>query len=123
MDKGCGAAILTVPDNLFSSINGKTIILIVHQGLSKTLILNLASTTTEPPPQRRGRASAPPIAPIAPTAAVAFTINHIAAVVLPAIGGALWMLDYRIPFIGGAVMSLVSLIAVQMIRTPIRINA
>ena len=54
---------------------------------------------------------------IAPSMAVGFTINHIAAVALPAIGGILWMTDYRIPFIGAAVMSMVSLIAVQMIPT------
>jgi len=54
---------------------------------------------------------------IAPSMAVGFAINHIAAVFLPAIGGLLWMIDYRIPFIGGAAMSLVSLMAVQMIRT------
>ncbi len=52
---------------------------------------------------------------VAPSMAVGFTINHIAAVVMPAVGGALWLLDYRIPFIAGAVMSLVSLIAVQRI--------
>ena len=55
---------------------------------------------------------------IAPSMAVGFTINHIAAVVMPAIGGALWMIDYRIPFIGGAVLSLVSLVAVQRIPSP-----
>jgi hypothetical protein len=55
---------------------------------------------------------------IAPSMAVGFTINHIAAVALPALGGMLWMVDYRIPFICGAGMSLVSLIAVQAIRTP-----
>ncbi|MDM8556926.1 MFS transporter [Desulfococcaceae bacterium HSG7] len=54
---------------------------------------------------------------IAPSMAVGFTINHIAAVVLPAIGGILWMTDYRIPFIGAAVMSMISLVAVQMIPT------
>jgi hypothetical protein len=59
---------------------------------------------------------------IAPSMAVGFTINHIAAVFLPALGGVLWMIDYRIPFIGGAVMSLVSLIAVQLIRTPAKID-
>jgi len=59
---------------------------------------------------------------VAPSMAVGFTINHIAAVFLPALGGMLWMIDYRIPFIGGAVMSLVSLIAVQMIRTPAKIG-
>ncbi len=52
---------------------------------------------------------------IAPSMAVGFTINHIAAVVMPAIGGALWMVDYRIPFIGGAILALISLLAVQRI--------
>ncbi len=55
---------------------------------------------------------------IAPTMAVGFTVNHIAAVVLPTLGGMLWLVDYRIPFLAGAAMSLVSLIAVQWIRTP-----
>lgn len=55
---------------------------------------------------------------IAPSMAVGFTINHIAAVIMPAVGGALWMLDYRIPFIAGAVLSMVSLVAVQKIKTP-----
>ncbi|MBW2688977.1 MAG: MFS transporter [Deltaproteobacteria bacterium] len=52
---------------------------------------------------------------IAPSMAVGFTINHIAAVVIPAIGGALWMVDYRIPFVAGAALSLISLLAVQRI--------
>jgi predicted MFS family arabinose efflux permease len=55
---------------------------------------------------------------IAPSMAVGFTINHIAAVFLPAIGGFLWVVDYRIPFFGGAVMALISLIAVQEISVP-----
>ncbi|MCF8084168.1 MAG: MFS transporter [Deltaproteobacteria bacterium] len=55
---------------------------------------------------------------IAPSMAVGFTINHIAAVFLPALGGLLWMVDYRIPFFGGAFMALVSLMAVQRIRLP-----
>jgi hypothetical protein len=53
---------------------------------------------------------------IAPSMAVGFTINHIAAVFLPAIGGLLWMVDYRIPFVAGAFLSLISLAAVQKIR-------
>ena len=53
---------------------------------------------------------------IASSMAVGFTINHVAAVFLPAIGGMLWMIDYRIPFVAGACMSLISLIAVQQIR-------
>jgi len=54
---------------------------------------------------------------IAPGMAVGFTINHIAAVIIPTIGGMLWMIDYRIPFICGACMSFISLCAVQWIRT------
>jgi len=54
---------------------------------------------------------------IASSISVSFTINHIAAVFLPALGGVLWMIDYRIPFVGGAVFSLVSLMAVQKIKT------
>ncbi len=52
---------------------------------------------------------------IAPSMAAGFTINHIAAVILPVIGGILWMVDYRIPFIAGAFFSLLSLILVQQI--------
>jgi len=54
---------------------------------------------------------------IAPSMAVGFTINHIAAVVIPAIGGIVWMIDYKIPFLIGAVMSFISLAAVQLIKT------
>ena len=54
---------------------------------------------------------------IASSAAVGFTINHIAAVVLPVIGGLLWMVDYKIPFLAGAVFSFISLCLVQFIRT------
>lgn len=57
-------------------------------------------------------------ADIAPTSAVGFTINHVAAVFLPALGGFLWMIDYRIPFIMGAVLGLVSLLLAQCIRLP-----
>jgi predicted MFS family arabinose efflux permease len=52
---------------------------------------------------------------IAPSMAVGFTINHIAAVVLPVIGGFLWIVDYRIPFLVASGLSLISLIAVQWI--------
>jgi hypothetical protein len=55
---------------------------------------------------------------IVPSMAVGFTINHIAAVVIPAIGGILWIVDYKIPFLAGAGMSLISLAAVQLIRIP-----
>jgi hypothetical protein len=53
---------------------------------------------------------------IAPSMAVGFTINHIAAVFLPALGGFLWVVDYRIPFFGGAAMAIISLFAVQRIN-------
>jgi hypothetical protein len=57
---------------------------------------------------------------MAPTMAVGFTINHIAAVVIPVMGGLAWVVDYRIPFVAGAVMSLISLIAVQFIASNIQ---
>ncbi len=53
---------------------------------------------------------------IAPSMAVGFTINHIAAVVLPALGGMVWVVDYRIVFLCGAGLSLISLLAVQKIK-------
>ncbi len=57
---------------------------------------------------------------MAPTMAVGFTINHIAAVVIPVLGGLAWIVDYRIPFIAGAFMSLISLVAVQFITKNIQ---
>ncbi len=60
---------------------------------------------------------------IASSMAVGFTINHIAAVLLPALFGFLWMVDYRIPFVGGSVLALCSLIAVQWIPKRRRIEA
>jgi hypothetical protein len=44
-------------------------------------------------------------ADIAPTSAVAFTINHIAAVVLPVALGALWLTSPAAVFVMGAVMA------------------
>lgn len=55
---------------------------------------------------------------IASSMAVGFTINHIAAVFLPALGGYLWMIDYRIPFLVGAVLGMVSLVTAQWMRVP-----
>lgn len=52
---------------------------------------------------------------IAASAAVGFTINHIAAVILPVVGGVLWMVNYKIPFLAGAVFSFISLCLVQFI--------
>ncbi len=53
---------------------------------------------------------------IAPSMAVGFTINHISAVVIPVIGGALWMLNWRIPFIAGAVIAVFSLYFAQKVK-------
>ncbi len=53
---------------------------------------------------------------IAPSMAVGFTINHISAVVIPVCGGLLWMINWRIPFVAGAVLCLVSLVFVQKIQ-------
>jgi len=53
---------------------------------------------------------------IAPTMAVGFTINHIAAVVIPVLGGIVWLEDYKIVFIAAVVMSAISLAATQFIR-------
>ena len=52
---------------------------------------------------------------IAPSMAMGFTINHIAAVVLPALGGLLWLVNYQLVFLGGVLLSLCSLILVQAI--------
>ncbi|EHJ48026.1 major facilitator superfamily MFS_1 [Solidesulfovibrio carbinoliphilus subsp. oakridgensis] len=50
--------------------------------------------------------------------AMGFTINHIAAVVVPVLGGVLWMVDYKIPFFIGVGLGVVSLAFTQLIRTP-----
>jgi len=57
-------------------------------------------------------------ADIASSMSVGFTINHIAAVFLPALGGYFWMIDYRIPFVAGSVLGVVSLITAQWMRVP-----
>ncbi len=54
---------------------------------------------------------------IAPSMAAGFTINHISAVIIPVIGGALWMINYQIPFLLGSGIALLSLIVVQFIKT------
>ena len=52
---------------------------------------------------------------IAPTAAVAFTINHIAAVFLPALLGYLWVQSPTWVFVLAAGMALVSLMLATLI--------
>lgn len=55
---------------------------------------------------------------IAPSMAVGVTVNHIAAVAVPFVGGLLWMVDYRIPFIMGAGFAVTSLIMTVFIKIP-----
>jgi len=52
---------------------------------------------------------------IAPTAGVSFTINHIAAVVLPALYGVLWIASPSAVFLTGALLALGSLILSRLI--------
>jgi hypothetical protein len=52
---------------------------------------------------------------IASGMAVGFTINHIAAVALPLLGGLVWIVDYRAVFYGAAGLSLASLLASQFV--------
>jgi hypothetical protein len=56
-------------------------------------------------------------AEIAPTAGVAFTINHIAAVLLPAPLGLLWLVSPASVFLLGAGLALASLACVRLIPT------
>jgi len=51
--------------------------------------------------------------------AVGFTINHISAIVIPLIGGSLWLLNWRLPFVIGACLTLISLYYTQKIRIPL----
>ena len=52
---------------------------------------------------------------IAPTAGVAFTINHIAAVFIPVIFGLIWVFDPAAVFLAGAAMAFVSLILARLV--------
>jgi hypothetical protein len=54
-------------------------------------------------------------ADIAPTAAVAFTINHIAAVFLPAGLGYLWILSPKVVFALAAVLALISMLLALLV--------
>ncbi|WP_205727842.1 MFS transporter [Flammeovirga pectinis] len=56
---------------------------------------------------------------IAPSMAVGFTINHVVAVFLPILGGWIWLKDWTLPFYGGAILCVISLIFTQfMLPTP-----
>ena len=52
---------------------------------------------------------------MAPTAGVSFTINHIAAVVLPAVYGGLWIISPAAVFVTGAGLAVVSLVLSRFI--------
>lgn len=51
---------------------------------------------------------------IAPSMALSVTINHVAAVIVPVVGGVLWMYDFRVPFFMGIGFAVCSVIAVQL---------
>ncbi|MFC0876031.1 MFS transporter [Saccharicrinis sp. FJH2] len=55
---------------------------------------------------------------IAPSMATGFTINHIMAVFMPVVGGALWIWNWRLPFLVGSGIAVTSLIFAQYIRVP-----
>lgn len=52
---------------------------------------------------------------IASGMAVGFTINHVAAVFIPALGGLAWIADYRAVFYGAVALSVISLVMTQLI--------
>ena len=55
----------------------------------------------------------------APTAAVSFTINHIAAVVIPVVFGFIWLVSPAAVFLTGAAIAALSLMCAQLVpRTP-----
>ncbi len=53
---------------------------------------------------------------IASGTAVSFTINHIAAVILPIVGGYLWMINPSLPFVVGSILGVVSFIVTRFVR-------
>ncbi len=56
---------------------------------------------------------------LAQSTAVGFTINHISAVVIPLCGGALWVLNWRLPFLIGTALTVCSLLFTLRIRLPV----
>jgi hypothetical protein len=52
--------------------------------------------------------------------AVGFTINHIAAVVVPVTGGLIWMADYKLVFLVAVGLSLASLALAQLVTRQVR---
>lgn len=57
-------------------------------------------------------------ADVAPSMAAGFTINHIAAVVIPPLGGLMWALDYRLTFYLGMALAACSLALARRMGRP-----
>ena len=53
---------------------------------------------------------------IAPSIATGFAINHIMAVIVPVMGGFLWLLNWQAPFFIGSALGLVALYFAQKVR-------
>ncbi len=60
---------------------------------------------------------------LAQSTAVGFTINHISAVVIPLCGGALWLVNWRLPFLIGTALTVVSFLFTLRIRIPLNAAA
>ncbi|MDH5434120.1 MAG: MFS transporter [Gammaproteobacteria bacterium] len=61
-------------------------------------------------------------ADIASTASVSFTINHIAAVVIPAAFGLMWLVNPSYVFLSGALMAFGSLLLAQFVDKELMLN-
>ena len=59
---------------------------------------------------------------IAASSGVSFTINHIAAVVIPAAFGLIWLINPSMVFYAGAVMAFTSLILAQLVDRELRLK-
>ncbi|WP_371379724.1 MFS transporter [Thalassotalea aquiviva] len=62
-------------------------------------------------------------ADIASNAGVSFTINHIAAVIIPAIFGMIWLYDPSLVFYAGAGIATLSLLASQWVCTDLEVKS
>lgn len=61
-------------------------------------------------------------ADISPSMAVSYTINHISAVIVPVLCGAMFLYDFRYPFFLGALFAFISLYFAQFINKEIEKN-
>jgi predicted MFS family arabinose efflux permease len=58
---------------------------------------------------------------ITPNMSLGQSINHVAAVIIPIVGGLLWeAFDPAVPFVSGAVIAMLSLVLLQWMRIPVR---